>query len=85
VSDSRGEWTTGVTIIPSRSFNAVLSSIASANSRFSSAFSAFNARSRRVDLSVPRRERSESVSGTGTVMEATKIRLRLSRVLREVA
>ena len=64
------------TIFPSRSFNAVLSSIASANGRFSSAFSASEARSRFVDLSVPRRERQgESVSGTGTVMEATKIRL----------
>ena len=49
--------------LPTRGFNAVLSSIASANGRFSSAFSAFEARSRFVDLSVPRRERQgESVS-----------------------
>ena len=74
MGDSRGKWAAGVTIFPSRSFNAVLSSIASANGRFSSAFSASEARSRFVDLSVPRRER-QSVSGTGTVMEATKIRL----------
>jgi hypothetical protein len=38
LSDKGGEWATGVTIFPSTSFNAVLSSIASANSRFSSEF-----------------------------------------------
>ena len=52
--------TTGVTIFPNRSFNAVLSSIASANSRFSLAFSASKGRGRFVDLSVLRRERNES-------------------------